>query len=83
MRRGRNPPTVARAMRAESLIGAIAAYNMVNPCVISGGVRYAPRNENPHVAREFAVADQVAALRGGNPNSRPRRRKGTKDKTGG
>jgi hypothetical protein len=46
---------------------AIDAYNMVNPRVIQRERSLCSSNENPDVAREFAVADQVAALRGGDP----------------
>jgi hypothetical protein len=47
----------------------MAAYNMVNPRVIQRERSLCSPNENPDVAREFAVADQVAALRGGNPEA--------------
>jgi hypothetical protein len=47
----------------------IDAYNMVNPRVIQRERSLCSPNENPDVAREFAVADPVAALRGGNPKT--------------
>jgi hypothetical protein len=55
---------------------------MVNPRVIQRERSLCSPNENPDVAREFAIADQLAALRGGNPKA-GRAYQGTKDKTGG
>jgi hypothetical protein len=60
----------------------MAAYNMVNPRVIEQERSLCSPNENPDVAREFAVADQVAAVRGGYQN-RFAQTKGIQDKTGG
>jgi hypothetical protein len=60
----------------------MAAYNMVNPRVIQQEPSLCSPNENPDVARDFAVADQVAAVRGGNPE-RIAQTKGMQDKTGG
>jgi hypothetical protein len=52
------------------------------PASFAGAVRYAPLNENPDVARMFAAADELAALRGGT-RTRVAQTKGMKDKTGG
>src|SRR4051812_23070130 len=60
----------------------MAAYNMVNPRVIHQERSLCSPNENPDVAREFAVADQVAAVRGGNPKQIAQT-KGMQDTTGG
>jgi hypothetical protein len=55
---------------------------MVNPRVIQRERSLCSPNENPNVARELIVADQVAALRGGNPKQAAQT-KGMQDKTGG
>ena len=55
---------------------------MVNPRVIHQERSLCSPNENPDVAREFAVADQVAAVRGGTPKQIAQT-KGMQDKTGG
>jgi hypothetical protein len=55
---------------------------MVNPRVIQRERSLCSPNENPDVAREFAVADQLAALRAAT-RERVAHTKGTKDKTGG
>ena len=47
----------------------MAAYNMVNPRVIQRERSLCSPNENPDVAREFAIAHQLAALRSGNPDA--------------
>jgi hypothetical protein len=60
----------------------MAAYNMVNPRVIQQERSLCSPNENPDVAREFAVADQVAAVRGDNRNQ-VAQTQGMQDKTGG
>jgi hypothetical protein len=60
----------------------MAAYNMVNPRVIHQERSLCSPNENPDVAREFAVADQLAAVRGGNP-MQIAQTKGMQDTTGG
>jgi hypothetical protein len=60
----------------------MAAYNMVNPRVIQQEPSLCSPNENPDVARDFAVANQVAAVRGGNPKQIAQT-KGMQDKTGG
>jgi hypothetical protein len=60
----------------------MAAYNMVNPRVIHQERSLCSPNENPDVARELAVADQVAAVRGGTPKQ-VAQTKGMQDKTGG
>jgi hypothetical protein len=60
----------------------MAAYNMVNPRVIQQEPSLCSPNENPDVARDFAVADQVAAVRSGNPEQIAQT-KGMQDKTGG
>jgi hypothetical protein len=60
----------------------MAAYNMVNPRVIQQERSLCSPNENPDVARELAVADQVAAVRGGTPKQ-VAQTKGMQDKTGG
>jgi len=46
------------------------AYNMVNPRVIQQERSLCSPNENPDVAREFAVAEPaVAAVRGRQPEA--------------
>jgi hypothetical protein len=60
----------------------MAAYNMVNPRVIEQERSLCSPNENPDVARKFAVADQVAAVRGGN-RRQAAQTKGIQVKTGG
>jgi hypothetical protein len=60
----------------------MAAYNMVNPRVIQQERSLCSPNENPDVAREFAIADQVVAVRGDNPRQ-VAQTQGMQDKTGG
>ena len=60
----------------------MAAYNMVNPRVIQQERSLCSPNENPDVAREFAIADQVVAVRGDNPRQ-VAQTQGKQDKTGG
>jgi hypothetical protein len=55
---------------------------MVNPRVIQRERSLCSPNENPDVAREFAIADQLAALRAAT-RMRVAHTKGTKDKIGG
>jgi hypothetical protein len=55
---------------------------MVNPRVIHQERSLCSPNENPDVARELAVADQVAAVRGGTPKQ-VAQTKGMQDKSGG
>ena len=58
------------------------AYNMVNPRVIHQERSLCSPNENPDVAREFAIAAQVVAVRGDNPRQAAQTQ-GMQDKTGG
>jgi hypothetical protein len=60
----------------------IDAYNMVNPRVIQRERSLCSPNENPDVAREFAVADELPRC-GAATRKRVAQTKGTKDKTGG
>ena len=60
----------------------MAAYNMVNPRVIQQERSLCSPNENPDVAREFAIAAQVVAVRGDDPKQAAQTR-GMQDKTGG